>query len=230
MMTSEKRTASLRPSRGIALPSVMVMLLLSSLLALTAWRSVWLNELLLRARADAVRTQWAADATLQTALDDVLQQTSFTDTDTATGRDVASRYDMGTSDQHHVFFPKDIRQLLVLRQRLGTDDCREGICAPLKPLPSQISYWQNNASSAMVISPEQNLSPRGNAFYWVEVFLQKDSHQTPAWVYRITAMVKGLKSTQPLVLQAIWLPDTEVDSAANTTTIGQWVSWARLHD
>ena len=68
-----------RSTLGIALPTVMVMLLLSSGLVLTAWRSIWLHELLLQARADALRTQWLADATLLAALDDVLQRNAFTD-------------------------------------------------------------------------------------------------------------------------------------------------------
>lgn len=228
MMSIRKKMTQVQWVRGIALPSVMVILLLSSLLALTAWRSVWLNELLLRARADAVRSQWAADAALHAALDDVLQHARFSQTPVST--EVALRHVMGTSDQHHVFFPKDASQLMVLRQRLGADDCREGICAPSKPLPSQVSYWQNRANSAMVILPDQSLSPSGKACYWVEVFLRTESDQTPAWIYRITAMVKGLKAAQPVVLQAIWLPDAEANAKTSNATTGQWVSWTRLHD
>lgn len=228
MNPNKKQPAQHLLARGFALPTVMVMLLLSSLLALTAWRSVWLNALLLRAREDAIRTQWAADATLHVALDDVLQRSPLSQTATAAG--VASRHDKGASHQHHVFFPKDAHELNALRQRLGTDDCQEGICAPLQPLPSQATYWQNKASSAMPVASEHSLSPTGNARYWVEVFLQNDASHTLSRVYRITVMVRGLKSTQPVVLQAIWFPHAALVNDTDTPITGRWVSWAVLHD
>lgn len=224
----EQQATQAHLPHGIALPTVLVMLLLGSLLALTAWRSVWLGELLVRARADAVRTQWAADATLHVALDDVLQRGPLTQTVTSAGD--APRHDMGASDQRHVFFPKDANELNVLRQRLGTEDCREGICAPLRPLPSKATYWHNKTSTALPIADENILFPVGHARYWVEVFLQNDANQTLSWVYRITAMATGLKSNQPVVLQAIWLPDAALVNDTNSPITGRWVSWAVLHD
>lgn len=228
MTLVEKQTVPSHRSHGIALPTVLVMLLLSSVLALSAWRSVWLNALLLRARADAVRTHWATDATLQAALDDVLQRDPMAQTVSAAAH--ASRHDMGAPQQQHVFFPKDANELNVLRQRLGTEGCREGICAPLKPLPSTTTFWKNKTSAAMPVTFEQTLPSIGNACYWVEVFLLNDANQTLAWVYRITAMVTGLKSTQPVVLQAIWLPHAALVNDTHAPMSGRWVSWAVLHD
>ena len=227
---------------GIALPTVMVMLLLSSGLVLTAWRSIWLHELLLQARSDAMRTQWLADATLLTALDDVLQRNPLTNssanTNTNTDAQTSMRHAMGSDEQSHVFFPKTADELLVLRQRLGASACREGICAPLQPLPSVATYWQSMGSSSMTSSvinaskgttaesnPLQNKNPR----YWVEVFVPTDASDGKTFVYRITAMVSGWKSAQPTVLQAIWQPDIAAVSANNNAPSGRWVSWAVLH-
>ena len=229
-----------RSTLGIALPTVMVMLLLSSGLVLTAWRSIWLHELLLQARADALRTQWLADATLLAALDDVFQRNALENSNTNTNNDAQTslRHTMGSLDQSHVFFPKTADELLVLRQRLGANACREGICAPLEPSRSVATEWQSMVSSSMTPSvldpskgsaaennPLQNKNPR----YWVEVFVPTDTSDGKTFVYRITAMASGWKSAQPTVLQAIWQPDIAAVSANNNATSGRWVSWAVLH-
>jgi Tfp pilus assembly protein PilX len=237
VFSSCKRTAL-----GIALPTVMVMLLLSSGLVLTAWRSVWLHALLLQARADALRTQWLTDATLLIALDDVLQRNAFTATSTNTNSNIDApkvmRHTMGSAEQSHVFFPKTADELLVLRQRLGASACREGICAPLQPLKSVATDWQSMGSSSMtssLINPssssasENNPSQNKTARYWVEIFIPTDANDDKPFVYRITAMVSGWKSAQPTVLQAIWQPDSAADSANNNAPSGRWVSWAVLH-
>ncbi len=235
-----------RSTFGIALPTVMVMLLLSSGLVLTAWRSIWLHELLLQARADALRTQWLADATLLAALDDVFQRNALensnatpnTNTNANNDAQTSLRHTMGSLDQSHVFFPKTADELLVLRQRLGANACREGICAPLEPSRSVATEWQSMVSSSMTPSvldpskgsaaennPLQNKNPR----YWVEVFVPTDTSDGKTFVYRITAMASGWKSAQPTILQAIWQPDIAVVSAKNNATSGRWVSWAVLH-
>ena len=225
MTHSIKRSAS-RSEFGMALPTVMVMLLLSSLLALTAWRSMWLNEWLLRSRADAMRTQWAADATLQAALDDVLASHS----DATAASPMSLRHNMGSADQDHVFFPKNTQELSVLRQRLGAQMCREGICAPSQPLPSKAMYWQNMLTSAIPLSAQSNASLGKSTHYWIEIFLQNDTHNDPPFVYRITAMATGLKSAQPVVLQAIFMPREANLSANAVSPSGRWISWTVLHD
>jgi Tfp pilus assembly protein PilX len=227
---------------GIALPTVMVMLLLSSSLVLTAWRSIWLHELLLQARADALRTQWLADVTLLSALDDVLQRNAFADasanTNANTDAQTSLRHTMGSTEQNHVFFPKTADELLVLRQRLGANACREGICAPLQPLPSVVAYWQSMVSSGMspsVTNPSKGSAAENNPLqnkttrYWVEVFIPTDASDDKPFIYRITAMASGWKSAQPTVLQAIWRPDIETVSANNNPPSGHWISWAVLH-
>ncbi len=232
MTHSDQPAASQPPASGIALPTVMVMLMLSSLLALAAWRSIWLNELLLQSRADAIRTQWLADATLLAGLDDVLQRTPLTAASATTP--VSSRHEMGNSDQSHVFFPKNVEALTVLRQRLGANVCQEGICAPMQPLPSNSTYWQGMTSSAMLTSSENNISQTTNAlpnkYYWVEIFLQTNAQGAQTFVYRITALTTGLKSSKSVVVQAIWVPHVSTESTINLTHQGRWLSWTVLHD
>ena len=228
MTTANNTTSPLVRPHGIALPTVMVMLLLSSLVVMTAWRSLWLNELFLQARAEAVRTQWAADAVLHMALDDVLQRAPLSNASASAVTDL--RHDPGPLDSLQVFFPKSDQELHLLRERLGTDDCREGICAPRQVLPSQASYWQSKTNAAMAVAAIEGLYANGQACYWVEVFLQSGSGATPAWVYRITSLVKGVKAAQPVVVQAIWWPSAAPSHATENTFDGRWVSWALLHD
>lgn len=220
-------------SRGIALPTVMVMLLLTSGWVLTAWRSVWLHELLIQARSDAWQTQWVADATLIAALEDVLPRNSqaeaATDDDRSFTPATDLRHKMGRPDQSHVFFPKTVDELRILRQRLGADVCREGICAPLQPLLSNTTVWQSMLPSAMPIASENNPLPSKNASYWVEIFLSNDASEVQPFVYRITAMANGWKSAKPTVIQAVWQPNNNTADTSNNTPQSRWTSWAVLH-
>lgn len=224
--------------QGVALPTVMVMLFLCSVLALAAWRDIWLSEHRLQARADIIRSQWLANTLLHGALDDVLQRNAVTSN---TSNHAGSlRHDMDAAEQNHVFFPKNAEQLQVLRQRLGTRICHDGICAPdqplsppsdgAKPLSSVIEYWQRLVPSAMSPATNDTLAPTGDAHYWVEIFLKKDNANTPALVYRITAMVAGLKSAKPLAVQAIWVPHESTPRLSGQAKAGQWLSWTVLHD
>ena len=215
---------------GLALPSVLVMLLLCGWLALHAWRSLWLNELLLQARADALHTQNWADATLLAALDDVLQRNSDTASNTASNT-AAQRYRAGSDTDRHVFIPTTAAQLEMLRQRLGNDDCRAGLCAPAQPLSWLAKDRQQRWSSGMPVVFDNVASTQSNSTrYWIEIFLQVDAQDqaqlntqndtptAPVWVYRITAMATGLKSAAPKVLQAIWLQPAAPDVGVQTKT------------
>lgn len=221
MTHASQKTGRQHPHQGIALPTVMVMLLLSSWWAVTAWRSVWLHELLLQARSDALQTQWVADATLLIALDDLLQNNAAASVD--------QRHHMGSSEQQHVFFPKTIDELAVLRQRLGSDVCRQGICAPLQLLPSTATHWQSILASGMPVGIDNNLLQDKNPRYWVEIFLTTEANDANPFVFRITAMATGWKSAYPTVIQAVWQPDGKAANASNNASQGRWTSWAVLH-
>lgn len=230
---TDPNTQQNSPSSGIALPTVLVMLLLSSLLTLAAWRSIWLNERLWQGRADALRTVWIADASLHAALDDVLQRGPLASENDGNGQ--SQRHDMGSDEQQHVFFPKHVEQLAVLRQRLGNRACHEGICAPDQPLPPASSdtvtvYWQSQATSGMPVKPQSSLQPTGDARYWIEIFSNTGASDTPTLVYRITAMAARMKSAKPVLVQAIWIPNEDASPHTNNAHKGQWVSWTQLHD
>ncbi len=200
---------------GSALPSVMAVLMLCGLGAMLSWQSIWRNEWSLQARADVMRTQLMADAVLLMALRDVL---STDDTNLKS----ASRHSMGETDQTHVFFPKNKAELLVLRTRLGADECREGLCAPTQPLSTRTSEWQSRLSGSMATSLNNAVYSVANIHYWIEIFPAQTQRTSEAFVYRITVRMPRLKSASPIYLQAMW--------SNHTHEAGQWVSWTRLYD
>ena len=128
----------MKPSaRGFALPTLMVMLALTSIATLLAMRNLWVNDQLLNAEADQLRTQHQAEAALRVALADVLG--SAVNTDGTTNL----RHTAGHATQTHAFFPNTLAEYDVLRQRLGTNICSAGICAPhvLNVSATKASYW-----------------------------------------------------------------------------------------
>lgn len=204
-------------SQGFALPTLMLMLALTSLGALLAMRHLWVNEQLLNAEADQLRTQQKAEAVLPLALLDILGAS-------ATNRDEVIpnlRHTAGNATQTHAFFPSSHTDYDLLRQRLGTNTCSAGICAPnaLVANATQASYWRAQMATAMQVSAIDSPDGNNTAWYWVEVFPQAN---TTSFVYRITALANGVMAGSTTVLQAAWV--------RQTATTGQWHSWHLLND
>ena len=207
---------------GFALLTLMVMLALASIATLLAMRNLWVNEQLLNAEADQLRTQHKAEAVLPVALADILS--------TATNADGTTnlRHAAGNVTQTHAFFPNTTAEYDVLRQRLGANICSAGICAPhaLNPSATKASYWKSQTGSAMQVSAAHTPYGDNTAWYWVEVFPQYSTNTTsnPSFAYRITTLAKGVMPGTTTVLQAIWA------RSSDTSPTGQWHSWHVLHD
>jgi Tfp pilus assembly protein PilX len=203
----------------------MVMLALASIATLLAMRNLWVNEQMLNAEADQLRTQHKAEAVLAVALADILS--------TATNNDGTThlRHVAGNVTQTHAFFPSTTAEYDMLRQRLGTNICSAGICAPhvLNPSATKASDWKSQTDSAIQVNAAHTPYGDNTAWYWVEVF-PHNSHatanaaSTPPFAYRITTLANGVMPGSTTVLQAIW---TRSSDASPT---GQWHSWHVLHD
>jgi Tfp pilus assembly protein PilX len=205
----------------------MVILALASIATLLAMRNLWVNEQLLNAEADQLRTQHKAEAVLPVALADILG--AATDKDATTNL----RHTAGNATQTHAFFPTSMGDYDLLRQRLSTEtsQCSAGICAPntLDAKAIKASYWQTQTASAMSVSATDTPYGDSSAWYWVEVFPQyststANSPSTQPFVYRITTLANGVMPGSTTVLQAIWVRNTP------TSNTGQWRSWHALHD
>lgn len=212
---------------GFALPTVMVMLTLASIATLLAMRQLWVNEQLLNARADQLRSRHKAEAVISAAVADILGL--------AKSSDAAPhlRHTAGDATHTHAFFPSSIVEYELLRQRLSaySSPCSAGICAPhtLDPMATKASYWTTQTSSAMSVSTSDTPYGDNTAWYWVEIFPQSNVSTTnaapqPPFVYRITALSDGVMPGSRTVLQAIWTKHS------NTSLTGQWHSWHVLHD
>ncbi len=198
----------------------MVMLALTSLATLLAMRNLWVNDQLLNAEADQLRTQHKAEAALPVALADI--------TGIATNNSDATlnlRHTSGNATQTHAFFPASMTEYELLRQRLSSyaPPCNAGICAPnsLDAKATKASYWKAQITTAMPIHASDTPYGSGTAWYWVEVFPQPN---TPLFVYRITTLANGVMPGSTTVLQGIWMRNTAISSS------GQWRSWHVLHD
>jgi Tfp pilus assembly protein PilX len=207
--------------QGLALPTVMVMLLLASVGTLLAWRQLWVTEVLLKTEADQLRTQYKAEAVLPLAVQDMV------------GRASAA----GDNTQTHVFFPTTLAEREVLRQTLGSEACRSGICALTPPkiekddLFSKASTWKSMTASAMPVSASDTPYGAGTAWYWVDI--QPDAVQlatipsansAPPFIYRITVLANGVLPSSSTVLQTLWTRTNLSD------TRGKRHSWRILQD
>jgi Tfp pilus assembly protein PilX len=203
---------------GFALPTLMVMLALASLAALLALRNLWVNEQLINAEADQLRTLHRAHATLSVTVADIVGVAH------GDGTTPDLRHTAGNTTQTHAFFPTSMTEYDTLRQRLSPNLCNAGICAPhaLSPNATRASYWKTQTATAMTvaIAAVDGSGDSGTAWYWVEVFPQ-DNSPHDHFIYRITVLAKGLMPSSTTVLQAIW--------ERNAPT-GQWHSWHVLHD
>jgi len=203
----------------------MAMLALASIATLLAMRNLWVNEQLLNAEADLLRTQHKAEAVLPVALADILSTSTNNDGTTNL------RHTAGSATQTHAFFPNTMAEYDVLRQHLGTNICSAGICVPhaLNANATKASYWKLQTASAMSISASHTPYGDNTAWYWVEVFPQDSNASatvasTPPFIYRITTLAKGVMPGTTTVLQAIWARNMD------TAPTGQWHSWHVLHD
>jgi len=191
--------------QGFALPTMMVMLTLTSLATLLAMRNLWVNEQLLNADADQLRTLHKAQAVLPLALADIT----------------------GASGQADAFFPSTLAEYNTLRQRLAPELCRAGICVPnaLGTSTNKPSYWKTQIATARALTAADTPYGDNTAWYWVEVLPQTSTNDTPTnFTYRITVLATGVMPGSTSVLQAIWQRTTP------TATQGQWRSWHTLHD
>ena len=205
------------------------MLASASIATLLALRNLWVNDQLLNAEADQLRTQHKAEAVLPVALADILGATANNNGEATPNL----RHTAGNVTQTHAFFPAAMGEYELLRQRLAseTSQCNAGICAPntLDVKATKANYWKAQTATAMPVSASDTPYGDNTAWYWVEVFPQHsissaNTSTTAPFVYRITTLAKGVMPSSTTVLQAIWVRNTP------TSNTGQWQSWHVLHD
>ena len=201
----------MKTQRGLALPMVVVLSCLCSLLLLAQWRNLAMAQAL--GRSAALRWQLKQNAldTLHLAIDDIrLSQDD-------------ARHQMGASADSHAFFPTTMQQWQVLQSRLGSNECQTGICRPLGADNATLAPWLTRLPQAQNAS-----SPLGQtARYWVEILpLPSATTDDTPFLYRITALAENGESGAQSVWQALWRPNADDASrpAPSLTAVG----WLRL--
>lgn len=213
--------------QGFALPTVLVMLTLTSLATLLALRQLWMNDQLISAHADQLRTIHLAHAVRPLAVADILgAPTSIaSDSDTVA---LMRRHTAGDDTQSHVFFPNNMSDYTILRGRLLAADCNAGICVPSLTFLTnahKASTWKAQRLTAWPLTSDPSLSGNTTGGYWVEIFPPTDSsNPSPNFVYRITVLADGVLPASTTVLQGIWQRNT------STSSTGRWHSWQLLQE
>lgn len=223
-----RRTAS--KQKGVTLYVIMIIVLLSTLLALWSARTSLFNELLVGNDADYQRAFEAAQAMVQDAELDIRgERASGAECVPVAGNTNICR--TGTT----VWFideDKDLGQLISTLEAQATG-CLQGIC---RKRTAQQDFWKDPATLTAMIangvgarygqytgaltgsSSNPVLSRTGagqGAWYWIEIMPydtnpggllagrpKLDLNVKPAIVYRITAVARGLKPSTQVVLQS----------------------------
>lgn len=218
--------------RGVALLSVMVVLLLCSLAVLTGARMGLLQEMTTGGQADQLRAQAEAEALLLDAEADILGirpdgspcRPSATDpTRSAAGHVGCRERGVGILPAAP-YFPQSLDEFDEVRALLQASSglpCRDGVCAPVG-LAADVALEEAQHLGArhgqFTRSSDAFAAPAGRGRYWVEMFrYQADAEAATApphaqpdpsrpFVYRITAIAHGLKPGTRAVVQSLFVP------------------------
>ena len=201
----------MKTQRGMALPMVVVLSCLCSVLLLAQWRNLAMAQALGQSAGLRWQLKHSALDTLRLAVDDIRM-----------GQDDA-RHRMGTSSDSHAFFPTTLQEWQVLQSRLVPNECQMGICRPLGADNTKLAPWLTKLNQA------QNAhSPAGqSASYWVEVIpVQTANADDFPFLYRITALAQNAELGAQSGWQALWRPSS--DDASRPPASLQAVGWWRL--
>ena len=201
----------MKSQSGLALPMVVVLSCLCSVLLMAQWRNLAMAQALGKSAGLRWQLKQSALETLRLAVDDI-----------RLSQDDARHY-MGTSSDSHAFFPTTTQQWQVLQSRLGLNDCQSGICRPLGADNPSLSPWLKRLDQA------QNApSPSGqSASYWVEVIpVQTVNAGDSPFLYRITALAQNGEGGAQAGWQALWQP--KPDDASRPLPALPTVDWVRL--
>ena len=202
---------TMKTQRGLALPMVVVLSCLCSVLLLAQWRNLAMAQALGQSAGLRWQLKQSALDTLRLAVDDIRLDAGD------------ARHQMGNASDSHAFFPTSTQQWEVLQSRLRLQECLSGICRPLGSDNTTLAPWLTRLDQA------QNApSPIGqSAKYWVEILpLPSASQGDPKFIYRITALAQNGEGGAQSGWQALWRPNP--DDANRPSPALPTVDWVRL--
>ena len=181
----------MKRQRGLALPMVVVLSGLCSVLLLAEWRSLaWSQALGHSAKLRWQLQQSALDA-LRVAVEDIRRN------------DNSPRHQMGTASDKHAFFPLSMQEWQVLQTRLALTDCQNGICRSLGTDNPFLSPWLLRLAQGQVAPALAGQS----VTYWVEILPVASANASEqAFLYRLTALAQSTDNGPLSAWQAVWQP------------------------
>ena len=181
----------MKRQHGLALPMVVVLSGLCSLLLLAEWRSLAWAQALGHSAALRWQLQQSALDALRVAVEDIRLNAND------------SRHQMGSTSDQHAFFPHTMPEWQVLQTRLAVSDCQSGICRSLGSDNPLLSPWLARLEKGQSVptEPGQLLS------YWVEILpTSTTTASEQLFIYRITALAQSANNGPQSAWQALWQP------------------------
>jgi len=224
-------TRKAKRQRGISMFIVLVMVLLSSLLVIWASRTALFSEMITGNDSDYQRAFEAAQAMVRDAEFDIMGTLADGKTECRSGAAYVGCRELAGG----VFFPVDEGDFQRLQEtlRAAKDSCVNGIClfndgkflnskADLEAMQDVAATYgaftgaKATAASNPLLVTGSGQAPR--AWYWVEVLAYDIGAATAAgpaqrfapdagspYVFRITAIAKGLKPNSLAVVQTVFV-------------------------
>lgn len=180
--------------QGLALPTVLALSMLSSVLLLACWRNIALSQGWSRSSVERWQLRQAALSGICKAA-------------TAISSPVTpSNIPLGLS------YPVDSAQWAQLQTRLPVNGCVQGMCRPLLHLSNHRSDWLNRQTSSGSLSGPGGVS----LMYWVEILPTAPSANQPGgtFTYRITVLAQSSTRNTQSAWQAVWQPASRLANEA----------------
>jgi len=179
----------MKRQHGLALPVVVVLSGLCSLLLLAEWRSLAWTQALGHSAALRWQLQQSALDALRVAVEDIRQSATH------------SRHHMGTVADQHAFFPRTTQEWQVLQKRLAVSDCQSGICRSLGSDNPFISPWLARLAKGYAVPAVAGQT----VTYWVEILPTSTTVESePPFIYRITTLAQSANNGPLSAWQAVW--------------------------
>lgn len=219
-----------KSQRGIALLTVMAILVVCVLITSANTRTGLLHEMIVGYQSDQLRAQAAAEALVRDAESDilgVLSDGSPCRTGAPSAGVVGCRTRGTGAFPSAPYFPQSADEFDEVRALLqvGADvPCRDGICFPsglqtLERLEDALETMQPyGARHGQFTRAAPTTTQGARAWYWIEAFYydlgsdalapQRHLQPDPArpFVYRITAVAQGLRPGTRAVVKSVFVP------------------------
>lgn len=172
--------------RGLALPTVLALSMLSSVLLLACWRNISLYQGWSHSSVDRWQLRQAALSALCQVADSI--------------RSTPSPNNAAASTP----WPTDAAQWAKLKSRVPANGCVQGMCQPLLQLSNQRSDWSGRQSSGLKLPTSNGI----NLVYWVEILptASPASNTVGSLTYRITVLAQAPARSSQTAWQSVWQP------------------------